>query len=129
MNNLEQFLNLPDIDNITEEVFVSKRLGTFKIKAMTNTDFRNYQKQSQGKIGKKGVEFDATKFNLLMVVGQTVEPDFSNAELLKKAGCTTATDFVTRKLLPGEIAELANQIQIISGFDSDPDTIIEEAKN
>ena len=70
--NLEEFLALPDVDGIEEEVYVSKRLGTFKVRAMTQEDFRDYQRQAQGKINKKGVNFDISKFNLLMDAGQTV---------------------------------------------------------
>lgn len=127
--NLEEFLVLPDVDGIEEEVYVSKRLGTFKVRAMTQDDFRDYQKQAQGKINKKGVNFDISKFNLLMVAGQTISPDFCNAELLKKANCNTPAELISKKLLAGEIAELAKQIQIISGFDNDPEEDVQEAKN
>jgi hypothetical protein len=126
---LEEFLALPDVENIEEEVFVSKRLGKFKVKAMTQDEFGEYQKRARGKISKDGIDFDTTKFQLMMVAGQTVEPNFKDAELLKKAGCATAIDFIKKKLLVGEIAELASQIQKVSGFDSDINEDIEEAKN
>ena len=35
MTDLEKFLSLPDVNEITEEVFVSERLGKFKVRAMT----------------------------------------------------------------------------------------------
>lgn len=127
--SLEDFLALPDVNDITDEVFVSKRLPKFKIRAMSQEDFRDYQRKAQGKIGKNGVDFDATKFNILMVAGQTLSPDFSNADLLKKAGCSTASDLISKKLLAGEIAELARQIQVLSGFDTDMEEDIKEAKN
>ena len=38
-------------------------------------------------------------------------------------------ELISKKLLAGEIAELAKQIQIISGFDNEPEEDIEEAKN
>ena len=130
MNSLEEFLALPDVTEIIEEVFVSKRLGKFKVKAMSQDDFREYQKKAQGKIGKKGVDFDIAKFNLLMVAGQTVYPNFNDAELLKKAGCPNMPELlITKKLLAGEIAELASKIQEISGFDGNLQEDIEEAKN
>ena len=129
MNNLEEFLALPDVDNIVEEVFVSKRVGTFKVKAMTQDDFRDYQRLAQGKIGKKGFDFDISKFNLAMVAGQTVYPDFANKELLAKCGCTLPEQLVQKKLLAGEIAEIAKKIQEISGFDNEPEEDLEEAKN
>lgn len=127
--DLEEFLALPDVDGIIEEVYVSKRLGTFKVRAMTQEDFKDYQHQASGKLNKKGLNFDIAKFNLLMVAGQTISPDFSNAELLKKANCATPVELISKKLLAGEIAELAKQIQVISGFDNEPEEDIEEAKN
>ena len=127
--DLEQFLALPDVDGIEEDVYVSKRLGTFKVRAMTQDDFKDYQRQASGKLNKKGLNFDIAKFNLLMVAGQTLSPDFSNAELLKKANCATPVELISKKLLAGEIAELAKQIQLISGFDNEPEEDIEEAKN
>ncbi len=129
MNDLEKFLTLPDVSEIEEEVSVSKRLGKFKVKAMTSDEFGEYQKRSRGKVNKKGVDFDSTKFNLLIVAGQTIQPNFNNAELLKKAGCATATELIKKKLLPGEIAELADKITELSGFETDRDEEIEEAKN
>lgn len=129
MNDLEKFLTLPDVSEIEEEVSVSKRLGKFKVKAMTSDEFGEYQKRSRGKVNKKGVDFDSTKFNLLIVAGQTIQPNFNNAELLKKASCATATELIKKKLLPGEIAELADKITELSGFETDREEEIEEAKN
>lgn len=129
MNDLEQFLSLPDVENIVEEIFVSERLGKFKVKAMTEEQWRSYQNRCKGKLKKGGMDFDTSKLNLLIVVGQTVSPDFSNAEFLKKVGCATATEFITKKFKAGEIAELSQQICKISGFDEDKEEAIEEAKN
>ena len=127
--DLEEFLALGDVNDIQEEVLVSKRLGKFTVKAMSADEYGEYIKRSRGKINKDGTNFDSTKFNLLVIVGQTIKPDFSNSELLEKAGCSTATELVKRKLLAGEIQELSNQICKISGFDSDINEDIEEAKN
>lgn len=128
MNDLELFLSLPDVDTIEKEIFVSKRLGTFKIKAMTSEEFSSYQNRCTKKT-KKGLDIDVNKLNTLIVAGQVVAPDFSNAQFLKKAGCQTATEFITRKLLIGEISEISKQIQALSGFDIDISEDIEEAKN
>jgi hypothetical protein len=126
---LEDFLALPDVDNIQEEVFVSKRLGKFKVKAMTSDEHSEYMKRCRGKINKNGTDFDSAKFHLLIVAGQTIYPDFKNAELLKSAKCATPTELIKKKLLAGEIAELAERICEISGFDNDINEEIEEAKN
>lgn len=129
MKSLEDFLALPDVENLVEDVFVSKRLGTFKVKAMTNREYQNYQKAARGKLKKDGADFDVPLFNMLIVAGQTTEPNFNDAELLKKSNCTTGKDFIEKKLLPGEISELANKICEISGFDININEEIEEAKN
>lgn len=129
MSELEDFLNLPDVDTIEEEVFVSQRLGKFKVRAMTAEEHGEYTRRSRTKLDKKGMDFDTAKFNLLVAAGQTVYPNFANADLLKKAGCSTAMEFMKRKLKAGEIAELSQQICRISGFDSDINDDIEEAKN
>lgn len=128
MTDLEMFLELPDVDSIVEEVYVSDRLPKFKVKAMTAQELRDYQNKCKIK-SKKGVELDTGKFNLLVVAGQVVSPDFSNAEFLKKANCATASQFIEKKLLAGEIANLGKQIVQISGFDNDINEDIEEAKN
>lgn len=129
MNDLEMFLTLPDVDTIEKEIKVSNRLGTFKIRAMTSEEFSNYQTRCTRKMNKKGVDIDINKLNTLIVAGQVVAPDFSNAEFLKKAGCSTATEFISKKLLIGEITEISKQVQILSGFDVDMNEDIEEAKN
>ena len=130
MNSLEDFLALPDIKDIEEEVFVSKRVGKFRVKPMTQDQFKEYQRQSTSKINKKGVDFDIAKFNLAMVAGQTVYPNFNDKTLLDKAGCALGTELIKKKLLSGEIAELAKEIQRISGFEDDTmEEDIEEAKN
>ena len=129
ISDLERFLALPDADSIVEEIYINDRIGTFRVRAMSQADFKEYQRQAQGRIGRKGMDFDVGKFNLLMVAGQVIQPDFANAEFLKKAGCVSAEQFISKKLLPGEIAELAKKIQEISGFDNEPDKDLEEAKN
>ena len=117
MNKLEDFLSLPDVDTIEEEVFVSERLGKFKVKAMSADEHAEYQARCKGKINKKGMDFDTSKFQLLICAGQTLEPNFNNAEFLKK------------KLKAGEIAELSQKICRISGFETDINEDIQEAKN
>lgn len=130
MNDLERFLDLPDVSNIEEEIFVSKRIGKVKIKAMSTEAFSEYQRAAgMNKVSKKGVGGDITKLNIEMVAGQVVEPNFANKEFLDKVKCTTATEFVAKKLLVGEVTEIARQIQRISGFDVDINEEIEEAKN
>lgn len=127
MTTLEDFLALPDVANTQEEVTL-KRLGKFIVKPMTHDQFASYQARAKVRTS-KGVDFDSGKLNLLIVAGQTVSPDFTNAEFLAKANCPTASDFIKKKFRSGEIAELANKITEISGFDVDFNEMVEEAKN
>lgn len=128
MTTLDEFLALPDVENEQETVTI-KRLGELTVKPMTHDQFASYQARTKS-IGKDGtVKLDSGKLNLLIVVGQTVKPDFSNADFLAKAKCNTAQEFIKRKFKAGEIAELANKITEISGFDVDFNDKVEEAKN
>ena len=131
MSNLMQFLIDNPVDNLTDNVVVSPRLAKFpfKIKGMTGPEFSEYQKVST-KIGRhKKVEFDSKIFNELVVLNHTLEPNFRDAESIKKAGCQTPEQFLYKSLLAGEIAELSQQISSLSGFDRDMEDTVEEAKN
>ncbi|WP_129600473.1 phage tail assembly chaperone [Anaerophilus nitritogenes] len=134
--NLQEFLNNNPVDNVTEEVVISERFKAgkdkylkFKIKAMTNNEFEEIRKKSTTMKKKGKVDFDVQKFNLSIIIENTVYPDFKDAESIKKLGCITPEDYVKKVLLAGEIVELSTQIQKLSGFDQDMDTLVEEAKN
>lgn len=135
MSTLQDFLNANPVDNLTEEVVVSERIKSnegnlykFKIKVMTNATFTDLRKRATKTKGRK-VEFDANEFNMGIIIEHTLEPDFKNADSLKKLNCSTPGQYVEKVLLPGEIVELAAQIQKLSGFDVEMETLVEEAKN
>jgi uncharacterized protein YihD (DUF1040 family) len=131
MTTLLDFLADNPVNDLTEEVVISERLKDFKfkIKAMTGNDFDDYTKQCR-KIGKKGkVDFDSQRFNMLVILNHTVEPDFRNVKTLEKAKCQTPEDFINKSLLAGEIAELAQAISRLSGFDQDINELADEVKN
>lgn len=126
-----QFLIDNPVDNLTDEVIISGRLAKFpfKIKGMTGPEFSEYQKLSTKISRHKKVEFDSKTFNELVVLNHTLEPNFRDAESIKKAGCQTPEQFLYKSLLAGEINELAQQITALSGFDKDIEDTVEEAKN
>ena len=127
---LSEFLSMPDVSDIEEEIFVSERLGKFKVKVMTMDELSDYRKLSmQGKLTKSGSNLNIAKLSLLIAAGQTISPNFSDPEFLKKANCRTASEFMSKKLLAGEITTIATEIQRISGFDTDINDTVEEAKN
>lgn len=131
MSNLTQFLIENPVDNLTATVIVSPRLAKFPftIKGMTGPEFSQYQKMSTKISKNKKVEFDSKIFNELVVLNHTIEPNFRDAETVKKAGCQTPEQFLYKSLLAGEIQELAQQISSLSGFDRDMEETVEEAKN
>jgi len=131
MSKLLDFLVEHPVDNLTDEVVVSPRLAQFpfKIKAIGGLAFSEYQKLAT-KVGRHNkVEFDSKTFNELVVLNHTVDPDFRDAESIKKAGCTSPEQFLYKSLVAGEISELAQRISSLSGFDKEPDELVEEAKN
>jgi len=129
MSRLDDFLSLPNVTDVVEEVYINKRLGTFKIKPMTNAQYNEYLSRCKGKYTREGVNFDNGKYNLLIVANHVIDPDFSNAEFLAKVGCQTARDFINAKLKAGEIQDIAEKIAEISGIGGDINEQVEEAKN
>lgn len=131
MGALLEFLVQNPVDNVTEQVVVSKRLEQFPftIKAMTGQEFSEYQKLATAIGKKKKVSFDTQKFNEQVVLNHVIEPNFRDAESIKAAGCMSPEQFLYRSLLAGEISELSNKISVLSGFDADMEETVEEAKN
>ncbi|MEC0234462.1 XkdN-like protein [Paenibacillus kribbensis] len=134
--SLQEFLNANLVDGITDEVAVSHRFMDkdekpllFTIKAMTDVEFNDLRKACTAiKKGRK-VEFDSQRFNLQTVIRHTVNPNFRDAESLKKLGCASAEEYVQKVLLAGEIATLSQKISSLSGFDIEMEDLVDEAKN
>lgn len=135
MSKLTDFLLNNTVENLTEEIIVSDRFKVdgeilkFKIKAVNPDEFSDLQKQCT-KVGKKGkVNFDSKMFNEQLIINYTVDPNFKDAEVVKKAGCMTPEQLVNKVLLAGEVATLVEEISALSGFDKDLEELREEAKN
>ncbi|CEK34301.1 XkdN-like protein,hypothetical protein,Phage XkdN-like protein [[Clostridium] sordellii] len=135
MSKLMDFLVSNPIDNLTEDVIISDRFKNeneilkFKIKAVSPDEFSELQKQCT-KVGKKGkVNFDSKMFNDQLIINYTVEPNFKDADAIKKAGCMTPEQLLNKVLLAGEVATLVEEISTLSGFDKDLETLREDAKN
>ncbi|RRJ62401.1 XkdN-like protein [Paenibacillus oralis] len=133
--NLQEFLNANPIDDVTEDVVISPRFKDengsplkFTIKAMTEEEFEDIRKRST-QVGKKKVEFDSRKFNLHVAINNTINPDFKNADSIKKLGVSSPEEYVKRVLLAGELATLVQKITELSGFDVEMSELVEEAKN
>lgn len=133
----EFLLENDDVSNVVQEVAISPRfrdkkgnLLKFKIRAMTQDEFGSYQKACTRLDAKgKKADFDSSRFNLMVVENHCVDPDFKSVDFLKKAKVNTAKEAINRMLLAGEVVELGTQITKLSGFDTDLNEEIEEAKN
>ena len=131
MVTIAQFLIDNPIDNIIDEVSISPRFGKlmFKIKPMNGKEYAEYQKRSTNIGRHQKVDFSNQIFNELVVLNHTIEPNFRDAEVIKKAGCKSPEEFLYKSLKAGEIVELADKISAISGFDKDIEEVVDDAKN
>ena len=135
MSKLQEFLISNPIHDLVEEVVLSERFQVdgeilkFKVKPVPSEEFATLQRKHT-KIGKKGkTDFDNGAFQTEIVLDFTIEPDFRNAEAIKKAGCLTPKQYLNKSLKAGEVVELFSEISRISGFDEDLEELKEKAKN
>ncbi len=131
MSDLMNYL----IDNISateeiEEVSLPGRLSnfTFRIKPAGHKELNKWREDCRT-VKKKRVYFDDARFNELIITKCCVEPNFNDEGSIQKANCKTPSDMINKLLKAGEIQDLANEIMELSGFDADPDELVEEAKN
>ena len=130
-NALEALLGAKPATEITDKVMIKRLKTQFTIKALTGEDIDAIQAQAT-RIIRKGnkteKKVDENEASRLLVAKATIEPDFSNADLLKHYKAVDAGECVQRALLAGEIAALQQAILELSGF-GDLDEEIEDAKN
>ncbi|WP_022795775.1 phage tail assembly chaperone [Bavariicoccus seileri] len=80
--------------------------------------------------GNRVTDTDTEKYVAKLMTSCVVEPDLQNSELQTSWGTPgSAIETLKAMLLPGEYAELGNQIQEFLGFDVDINEVKEEAKN
>lgn len=131
MSKLMDFLI--DNENVTdeiEEITLCERLKDFKfkIKPISGKDFHKLKAECRT-VKKKKVYFDDASFNEKLIIKCCIDPNFSDEVAIQKAKVHTPSDLINKVLKAGEITDLANEIVKISGFDEEPEDIIEEAKN
>lgn len=129
MSKLDDFLNLDDITDtrsIVKEI-VNGKTFEFTIRPLTQEEHAEFQKRANTIKG-KNFSFDLGKYNKLVLETCIVEPNFSNAEFLQKVKCVSASDFLNKKFPAGILADIAEKIQKLSGFET-LEADIESAKN
>jgi hypothetical protein len=130
--SLTQFLIGNPQDNITSEIGLSARFDAagykFKIRPMRGDEYMQYQKGAS--VMSKGGKFSFSnqKFQELIVLNCTLDPDFRSADNIKASGCATPEAFLYRSLNAGEIQTLFSGIMELSGIEA-PEIMVEEVKN
>lgn len=129
MSKLDDFLNLADVSEIKKTIKVNLGGKDFDlvIRPITEAEHTEFQRRSNV-INKNKISFDSGKYTSLVLEACIVEPNFKNAEFLKKANCVSATEFLGKKFPAGILSDIAQKIQELSGFES-YDMEIENAKN
>lgn len=129
MSALDEFLNLTDVSDIKEtiKINVNGKELELVVRPITEEEHTEFQRRSNN-ISKNKVTFDSGKYNNLILESCIVEPNFRNEEFLKKAKCTSASEFINKKFPAGVVSDITQKIQGLSGFES-YDVEIENAKN
>lgn len=130
LSALDALLGAKPVAELNTDVKIERLGVSFKVKALSGEDVTRLREECtryeiQGKNRKSFVDNDA--LTTAMVVEATLEPDFSDAKLLKHYGVDTASDCVNKALTFGELTKLNEAILTISGLNEDDD--IEEIKN
>ena len=133
---LQEFLNQNLVEGMTKEIPVSNRLRdsngklfTATIKTVTQKEVKELRRKHT-KINKKGEpEVNSEGFAEELVIENTLNPNFKDAESIKKVGCVNAYQYLNKVLLSGEVSVLHKAILDFSGFRTDIDELVEEIKN
>lgn len=132
MSSLKAFLNPVQVEN--KEVIVSTRFMEdgkvipFIIRPITQKENEQLIKKYTKK-DKKGTEtFNRTEYVQALTASAVVFPNLSDAKLQEVYGLGE-TEVLKNMLLIGEYATLAQEVQTLSGLDTDINEDIEEAKN
>lgn len=133
MGSLSAFLN--PIKTANKEVIISDRFQEngkpvpFVIRPITQVENEELMKKHR-KVDKQGNEiFNRIQYNQELMAVAVVEPPLDNAELQKCYGVLGAPKLLSVMLYAGEYATLLEEIQNLSGFNTDINDDIEEAKN
>lgn len=134
MSSLSAFLHPEQTGN--KEVIVSERFKEdgkvvpFVIRPLTQEENAVLLKQYRKVDKNSGTEiFNRIGYNQAMVAAAVVEPDLNNAELQKAWGVLGPERVLTAMLYVGEYSRLMEEVQKLSGLDTDINDEIEEAKN
>lgn len=116
---------LLDTDFKPEKDISMKRFGpeaTFRIRAFDETERKRVLEQSTYP-NKKGEVLDEDKFRKLLIAKGCVRPDWNDPRLLTGLGVSDAIEAIGKRLLPGEIMRLSEEISKLSGYGTEFDDL------
>lgn len=130
MSTLDDFLNLPDLSDMTSTIAIEAngKKFDFVVRPISDDDYKEYQRRSQRKQGNT-ITVDQNKLRTCILENHIVEPNFGDPKFLEKTNCTTSYEFLQKKFPAGVLQDIVGQVLKISGFMDDINVEIEEAKN
>jgi len=116
-----------EIKRLTEKLKVKFEL---QLEALKPERYAEIQRQSVN-INKKGgiKDFNLFDMQVLTLIDGIKEPDMRNKKLLDHFSAVTPKELIAKLFLSGEIADIYNEINILSGYEPDDDEADEEIKN
>jgi len=133
MSSLNAFLHPVQVEN--KEIIISNRFMEngkavpFVIKTLTQEENKTLIKKFTKKDKKGNETFDRVEYVSALTANAVIFPDLANAELQKVYGVLGESALLQKMLYVGEYAELAQEVQELSGLDKDINEDIEEVKN
>ena len=140
MSLVDKLLQL-DANKVMEkptQIFEVERLSKllnekvlFKCQAIDGETYADIQRKGID-ISKKGAIRDINMFEMqvMTAINGVVEPNLKDKRLLDHYKVPTSKELIKKMLLPGEIADLYNIINSLSGYEKDnEEDEVEEVKN
>ncbi len=94
----------------------------FVCRAVDGEKYADNQRMAVSLSKKGGIkEFDSYELQVQTVLSGVADPSLKSQELLQHFNAATPKELVGKMLLPGEIAELYNVINELSGYDREED--------
>lgn len=138
MSKFKAFYNQNDIEEVKEVTITDRfkddngNIQKFKVRSIPqkrNEELGDACKtKKRGKNGVINETFDRVRYQNLLIVECTLEPDFRDEGLLASYKVVDPIELPSKMLRPGEYTKLVRELENINGF-KDSDDLMEEAKN
>ena len=112
---------------------LSKEMKTefeLELVALAPKRYAEIQRQSV-ELSKKGdiKDFDVFDMQVLTIIDGVKEPSLKDKKLLDHFSVITPKELIAKLFLSGEIADIYNEINVLSGYEKDEEKVDEEIKN